>query len=176
MKTAHHPARTLAIALFTSSVALATLALSAAEPASGQTAKPATSLASLAFLTGTWRGTSTSGATAEEVISTPEGGVMLSAGREFKGGKCIFFDLVVFTEKNGTVMLIPHPNGKRSPHTFPLVTLDPSTKRATFENKENDFPKTFDYELVASDHLRVTLTGIMKGQPASEIYDLRRSP
>lgn len=133
------------------------------------------SVAQLAFLTGHWRGTSSTGAIAEELISSPEGGVMLSTGREFQGGKCIFFDLVAFTEKDGAVTLIPHPNGKRSPHTFPLASLDVAAKRAAFENKEHDFPKTFVYELVAPDRLRITLTGEMKGQPATEVYNLTRT-
>lgn len=134
------------------------------------------SLAQLAFLTGTWRGTSSSGAAAEELISTPDGGVMLSAGREFKGGKCIFYDLVAFVEKDGAVQLIPHPNGRRSPRSFPLVTLDTTARTATFANTEHDFPKTFVYELVAPDHLRITLTGDQKGRPAKEVYDLKRAP
>lgn len=132
-------------------------------------------VAQLAFVAGSWRGTSSSGATAEEIISAPEGGVMLSAGREFQGGKCIFYDLVVFAEKDGAVVLIPHPNGKRSPRSFPLVKLDAAAKRATFENKEHDFPKTFGYELIAADRLRITLTGDQKGHPATETFDLRRA-
>jgi hypothetical protein len=131
-------------------------------------------VASLAFFAGTWRGTSSSGAAAEEIISAPEGGVMVSAGREFKGGKCIFYDLVVFTEKDGAVSLIPHPNGKRSADAFPLVQLEATAKRATFENPEHAFPRTFTYELVAPDHLRITLAGEMKGKPANETYDLQR--
>lgn len=133
-------------------------------------------VAQLAFLAGSWRGTSSSGATAEELISKPEGGVMVSAGREFKDGKCVFYDLVVFAEKDGAVILIPHPNGRRSPRSFPLTALDAAAKRATFENREHDFPKTFVYELVGPDRLRLTLSGEMKGQPATEVYDLRRSP
>ena len=132
------------------------------------------SVASLAFLTGSWRGTSSSGATAEELISTAKGGVMLCAGREFQGGKCIFYDLVVFAEQAGAVLLIPNPNGKRSADTFPLVAFDAPGQRATFENLQHDFPKKFVYELVAADHLRITLTGDQKGQPATEVYDLQR--
>ena len=174
------------ILLHAAFVALAFSALSAAEPSTSRPPeKPATTpaptaptatLAQLAFLTGSWRGTSTSGTTAEEVISTPEGGVMLSAGREFKDGRCVFFDLVAFTEKNGAITLIPHPNGKRSPRTFPLASFDPTAKRARFENLEHDFPKTFTYELVATDRLRITLTGDQKGQPFTETFDLRRVP
>ena len=137
-------------------------------------AQEKSTVAQLAFLAGSWRGTSSSGATAEELFSTAEGGVMLSAGREFQGGKCIFYDLVVFAEKDGAVSLIPHPNGRRSPRTFPLVKFEAAAKHATFENKEHDFPKTFVYELVAPDHLRITLTGDQKGQPAQEVYDLKR--
>ena len=81
---------------------------------------------------------------------------------------------MVFAEKDGAVTLIPHPNGKRSAHTFPLVKSEATAKRATFENKEHDFPKIFIYELVAPDRLRITLTGDQKGQPAKEVYDLQR--
>ena len=150
------------------------LALAALSLVTASFAQEKFSVAQLAFLTGSWRGSSSSGAAAEELISTPEGGVIVSAGREFQGGKCIFFDLVAFIEKDGAVTLIPHPNGKRSADTFPLVALDTAAKRATFENLKHDFPKTFVYELIAPDHLRITLSGEIKGKPASETYDLQR--
>ncbi len=156
------------------SARLALLALASLALAPLAAAQEKSTVASLAFLAGTWRGTSSSGTTAEEIFSAPEGGVLLSAGREFKGGRCVFFDLVAFTEKDGVVQLIPHPNGRRSPRTFPLVQLDAPAKRATFENKEHDFPKKFVYELVAPDHLRITLTGDQKGHPAKEVYELKR--
>lgn len=111
--TTPHPA-SLLLAPF---ISLASLTLSAAEPSTTHAPeKPATTtLFQLAFLTGTWRGTSTRGTTAEEVISTPEGGVMLSTGREFKHGQCVFFDLVAFIEKNGAITLIPTANAVRAP-------------------------------------------------------------
>jgi hypothetical protein len=137
-------------------------------------AQEKSSVAQLAFLAGHWRGTSSSGATAEEIVSAPEGGVMLSTGREFQNGKCTFYDLVAFTEKDGTVLLTPHPNGRRSPHAFALVQFDAAAQRATFENKEHDFPKSFLYEIVSSDRLRITLSGEVKGKPMTETYDLRR--
>jgi hypothetical protein len=143
-------------------------------PAGAAPAQEKQSVAQLAFLAGTWRGPSSSGATAEEIFSTAEGGVMLSAGREFQGGKCVFYDLVVFVEKDGAVSLIPHPNGRRSPRAFPLVKLEAAARRATFENQEHDFPRKFVYEIVAPDRLRITLSGVQKGQPAKETYDLQR--
>lgn len=153
------------------STLLAALVLVSALPAAGSSsAKP--TLTQLAFLTGLWRGTSSNGTTAEELISTSEGGVMLSAGREFKDGRCVFFDLVAFIEKEGTITLIPHPNGKRSANTFPLTSLDVAANRAVFENPAHDFPKVFTYELTTPGRLRITLTGDMKGKPAKETYEL----
>jgi len=138
-------------------------------------AQEKTAVAQLGFFSGSWRGTSSSGAAAEELISAPEGGVIVSAGREFQNGKCTFYDLVVFAEKDGAVILIPHPNGKRSADVFPLVKLEAGAKRALFENPQHDFPRTFTYELTAPDHLRITLAGVMKGQPATEVYDFQRA-
>ena len=73
-------------------LALLASSLSAQEKTTG-------GVAALAFLTGHWRGTSSTGTVAEELISAPEGGVMLATGREFQNGQCVFFDLVAFTEK-----------------------------------------------------------------------------
>jgi hypothetical protein len=128
----------------------------------------------LSFLTGLWQGTAPGGRTAEELISTGEGGVMLSAGREFKDGKCVFFDLVVFAEKAGKLVLIPHPNGKVSKDVFPATTVDGMKKRAVFENPAHDFPKVFVYEIVDGARLRITLRGEMQGKPVEEVYELKQ--
>lgn len=134
-------------------------------------------VADLAFLAGHWRGpSSTAGVTAEEFISPPEGGVMVSSAREFRGDRCIFYDFMAFVEKDGGVQVIPHPMGRRSPRVFPLVKLDAAAKRVIFENKEHDFPKSFTYEIVAPDRLRITLQGERKGQPSTEVLDLQRVP
>jgi hypothetical protein len=132
----------------------------------------------LAFLTGDWRSRpDADGRVAEEHFSRPEGGVMLSTGREFVNGKCVFFDLVVFAEDaNGSLVLTPHPKGRRSEHSFPLVAYDAAAKRVVFENTAHDFPKSFAYELVEPDHLRITLTGEIKGEIATEVYELYRTP
>lgn len=134
-------------------------------------------VADLAFLAGHWRGPSTAaGVTAEEFIAPPEGGVMVSSAREFRDGRCIFYDFMAFVEKDGGVQVIPHPMGRRSPRVFPLVELNAPARRAVFENKEHDFPKSFTYEIVAPDRLRITLRGDRKGQPATEVLDLKRVP
>jgi hypothetical protein len=159
--------RVLRIAVVTAFSCLVATRVLSAENASAE---------SLSFLTGLWRGTSSSGATAEELISTPDGGVMLSAGREFKDGKCVFYDLVVFASPKGVLTLIPHPGGKPSPDVFPLLAFDAAAKRATFQNNAHDFPKKFVYELTEPNRLRITLTGEIKGVPVTETYNLTKTP
>ena len=127
---------------------LAALLIAAIQTAVAQQ-KP--ELPNLGIFAGTWRGVSSSGTNAEEIISAPEGGVMVSVGREFQDGKCVFYDLVVFAEKNGTVVLIPHPNGKRSQYVFPLIAFDGAAKRATFRDFDgalDDVPKVPSYSPV----------------------------
>lgn len=127
-------------------------------------------VADLAFLAGTWRGVSSTGWAAEEMISEPRGGVMLATAREFVEGRCVFFDLVVFADREGRVVLLPHPNGKRSPHDFPLVALDGAARRVEFRNAANDFPQTFVYQVDGDGGLRITLSG----EGHAETYTLRR--
>ena len=134
-----------------------------------------TSISALSFLTGHWRGALPNGRIAEEVCTTAEGGVLLSAGREFQQGKCVFFDLVVFAEREGSLVLTPHPMGRKSEHDFPLVSIATDTPRVVFENLAHDFPQRFVYELVAPDHLRISLTGVIKGKTVTEVYDLSRA-
>ncbi len=131
-------------------------------------------IATVSFLTGHWRGMTTDGREAEEIYSSSEGGVLVGASREFSKGKCVFYDLEVFSEKDGTIVLTPHPAGRKSPHSFPLLATETRNNRAVFENTEHDFPKRFVYELVGPDKLRITLTGLQKGKDTIEVYELLR--
>ncbi len=127
-------------------------------------------VAQLGFLTGTWRGEASTGLAAEELISAPQGGVMVSAAREFREGRCVFYDLVVYAERDGTIELRPHPMGRPSPHVFPLVALDVGQRRVEFHNAANDFPQTFIYTVGADGVLEV----ILRGGGHEERYRLRR--
>lgn len=147
-------------------------AVFAADPAP---ASAGTAVAQLAFLKGTWYGPTSSGRMAEEVVSSPEGGVMVSAGREFKDGRCVFFDLSVFAEKAGKLTLQPYPNGKIAKDDFPATSIDVAARRVVFENPAHDFPKKFVYE-VKGDQLKITLSGEMKGKMVEEVFDLKRVP
>lgn len=129
---------------------------------------------SLAFLAGNWRGTNSEGGVADEIYSAPEGGMIVGVGREFDKGRCVFYDLEVFAETKDGIVLTPHPNGKKSPRSFPLVAAESTASKAVFENKEHDFPKRFVWELTPTGELRITLSGERKGQPHTEVFTLRK--
>ncbi|MBS0658258.1 MAG: hypothetical protein JSR82_08440 [Verrucomicrobia bacterium] len=132
-------------------------------------------LDSLAFLAGQWRGTTNEGRQADEIYSTPEGGMIVGIGREFDAtGKCVFYDLEVFVETPKGLVFRPSPMGKAVPIEFPLVAAESGPNKAVFVNEKNDFPKRLVWELVAPDEMRITLTGAQKGQPVTAIYQLKR--
>ncbi len=143
-------------------------------PAIAQEA-PAAKIADLGWLAGHWRGTLKNGAIFETHYTDASGGTIVSASKEIRNGRTVGFELELFYEKDGRIIYQPHPNGRRSEHAFPLLGYDATARRAVFENKEHDFPQTFNFELAAPDNLVITLSGPDKDGATKEIvYDLRR--
>ncbi len=120
---------------------------------------PASPIADLDWLAGHWRGTSTDGTTIESFYTSADGGVVLGSSKEFKEGRCVFFDLELFHEKDGQLELAPHPDGKRSKDSFPLTALDRAGRKATFSNPQHDWPQVFVYQRVDEEHLFIALSG-----------------
>lgn len=137
--------------------------------------EPPARVADLAWLAGHWRGTLANGATFETHYTDAAGGTIVSASKEHRGDRTLGFELELFFEKGGRVFYQPHPNGKRSEHVFPLLSLEPGARRAVFENKEHDFPQTFIFERPADDRLLIILRGPGKDGALKDIrYELKR--
>lgn len=115
-------------------------------------------LASLDWLAGTWRDEGF-----EAHYTSPEGGMILSTSKNYAGGRVVFFEFERIEIQDDSVVYIPYPAGKASV-TFTLVDYDPKKKRVRFENKEHDFPKDLTFERIATDQLRIFLTGEEKGK------------
>lgn len=138
---------------------------------------PSARVADLAWLAGHWRGTLKNGATFETFYTDASGGTVLSVSKEHRGGRTLTFELELFHEKEGRLIYLPHPNGTRSAHPFPLLAFDAAARRAVFENKEHDFPQTFTFAREADDRLVITLSGPGRNGTTKEIrYELQRVP
>lgn len=131
----------------------------------------------LAWLAGHWRGTLKNGATFEAHYTDASGGTIVSVSKEHRDGRMLAFELEIFFEKDGRIIYLPHPNGKRSEHSFPMIAFDAAAQRAEFENTAHDFPQRFRFQLEQSDVLAITLSGSGPNGGVREIrYELQRVP
>jgi hypothetical protein len=138
-----------------------------------ETPAPAAKVTDLGWLAGHWRGTLKNGATFETFYTDPSGGTVLSVSKEHRQGRTLTFELEVFFEQDGRLIYLPHPNGKRSEHAFPLLAFDAAARRAVFENKEHDFPQTFTFVRESDTRLVITLSGPGRNGANKEIrYEL----
>ena len=127
-------------------------------------------LASLDWLAGTWRDEGF-----EAHYTSPEGGMILSASKNYAGGRVVFFEFERIEIQDDEVVYIPYPAGNSSV-TFKLVDYDSKKKRVRFENKAHDFPKDLTFDLISKDQLRIFLTGEEKGKYRTLELNLRRTP
>ena len=146
------------------------LSLLVAQAAQVNEPTAAEQLASLDWLAGTWRDEGV-----EAHYTSPEGGMILSASKNYSGGRVVFFEFERIEIRDDEVVYIPYPAGKSSV-TFKLVDYEPGKPRVRFENQEHDFPKDLAFELISKDQLRIFLTGEEKGKYRTLELNLRRTP
>lgn len=135
--------------------------------------KPVASKAShklqdLAWLEGTWLGKAGK-KSVETCYSSPSGGMIVAATKEFAGDKLVMFDFEYITLKKGVITMTPFPFGKKSVD-FPLKSLDKKAQKATFENAKHDFPTRFVYHLDARGTLKIRIENDKFG----EVYVLKK--
>lgn len=117
-------------------------------------------IADIAWLSGSWVGSRSSGATFEERWSPPKGGSMLAISRTVNAsGKMSAFEFLRIVEREGGLVYVAQPGGA-PPTEFVLTEL--SKTRAVFDNPRHDYPKRIIYELSADGSL-TAIIGYMKG-------------
>ena len=114
----------------------------------------------LAWLSGAWVGTRSSGSSIEERWSPPQGGAMLAVSRTVNtSGKMVAFEYLRIIERDGGLVHIAQPGGS-APTEF--VLTERTATRAVFDNPRHDYPKRIEYELPENGGLRATV-GFAKG-------------
>jgi hypothetical protein len=126
---------------------------------------PATALiGDIAWLSGAWVGTRSSGSSTEERWSPPLGGAMLGVSRTVNtSGRMVAFEYLRIVEREGGLVYIAQPGGA-SPTEFVMseLTSENGSMRAVFDNPRHDYPKRIVYERSAEGGLSATI-GFMKG-------------
>jgi len=129
-------------------------------------------IAAMDWMAGTWSG-SMWGGTFEAYYTTPEGGRIISHSRLIKNDKEAFYEFEMFEVRDGAVQMAPFPSGKRVVGVT-LVDLDSKQRKATFENKNKDYPTRIEYHRVADDQLVITLSDPHGSSDKREVFDLKR--
>jgi hypothetical protein len=155
----------------TTIMALALVLGAAAADTRAQRGTPAAhgTLAQLAWLAGTWRGTD-GPATFEERWTPAAGGAMLAVTRTLRGDRMVAFEFLRIIERDGSLVYIAQPNG-RSPTEFTLTAL--TADSATFENPSHDFPKMIRYARRADGSLDARVSD---GAERTEAFRFTRVP
>jgi len=161
-------ARGIAALLLATSLPLAA-ALAADAPAAA--AKPASPLAKLAWMSGSW--TLTQGdRTVEEHWTSPEGGLMLGMNRATRGGRAVMFEFLRIVARGDSIAYVALPRG-RGETTFPLKEM--SEKRVVFENPTHDYPQRILYWQPKLGELSARTEGLMDGKPVTEEWTWKRT-
>ena len=119
------------------------------------------SVKDLHWLSGHWTGIH-DGAQMEEVISTPQAGMMLGFSRIVETEKTDFFEFMQFKDTDKGVAFIPSPFG-RTGVTFLATSL--TARKVVFESPHHDFPQEITYELLDANTLYAKISGKRNGQP-----------
>lgn len=132
---------------------------------------PKVAIEQLGFLAGNWIGTFPGGRW-ESAYTTPEGGMILSSSKEFRGDRVVMIEFEHFMTIEGEVVLTPYPFGKKSSTTFKLTEFDEAKKRVVFANPEHDFPNTIIYERTKPNELVIQVIGTMRGKEVNQTMTL----
>jgi hypothetical protein len=142
-----------------------------AQPSAKPPAKA--TLNDIAWIAGHWTGTGMGGVS-EEMWMPPAGGVMLGSFRQLQDGKVVFYELLTFAEREGTVVLrLKHFNAdltgweeKAQVLEFPLVEMTPT--QAVFN------AMTFTREGKDAFRVNLRLRDRQTGDLKEEVFQYRR--
>lgn len=133
-------------------------------------AQTKSSLADFSWLSGCWEGRQRN-AVIEEIWSKPGGLSMLGLGRTVKSNRTTSFEFMQLREENGSVVFLPQPQGGTRLR-FPLK--ESVGEKATFENKEHDFPQRVIYERKGKGLLLASIEGTFRGKQEREEFLMKK--
>jgi hypothetical protein len=132
--------------------------------ASGRAVQVKPSLNSLAWMAGSWSGT-TGGIEMEEHWTAPKGSSMIGIHRDVGKGRTLVFEFLRIEQQGDQIVYLSMPNGRSPATAFPLKEV--TATRVVFENPAHDFPQRIIYWKEGAD-LRARIEGTMNGKAGSQ--------
>ena len=130
-------------------------------------------LARLAWLEGTWTGTSNR-VEIEETWSSPRGGALIGMHKDTREGRLIGFESFrIVPADSGRVVYLASPNGAPATAFHSTVLTD---SLVVFENRAHDFPQRILYRVDAQGALHARIEGEAEGRPRSKDWVWTRQP
>lgn len=120
-------------------------------------------LDSLAWLAGSWSGTSR-GIEMEEHWTAPKGNSMIGMHRDVGKGRTLGFEFLRIEQQGDAIVYLSMPGGRSPATPFPLKEV--SGTRVVFENPTHDFPQRIIYWKDGAD-LRARIEGTSNGKEGS---------
>jgi hypothetical protein len=140
-------------------------------PGSGSRAAAPPPLSTIAFMTGCWRGPSSTGATIEEQYSEPTDNLVIGMTRYVRGGRVVDFEFTTIERTDSTFVMTPRPKGVKSdPFALKEVTDD----RAVWENPKHDFPQRIIYRKSPDGGLIARIEGTTPRGDRHQEWTMRR--
>jgi hypothetical protein len=133
-------------------------------------ATPATEVAELAWMAGSWQG-SDEGVEAEELWLPPKGGAMVGLHRDVAQGRMVSFEFLRIEKDAEGLVYFAMPKGR--PAT-PFRLIESTKTRAVFSNPTHDFPARILYWLAEDGRLHARIEGSRGGKPAREEWSWSR--
>ncbi len=152
-------------------LALLWLATASGNPIAALPDPPA--LATLAWLSGSWRGTQ-EGVESEEHWTSAAGGGMVGMHKDVKTGKMSGFEyLRIEVDAQQRICYVAMPGGA---HPTSFCAVEVGEQRVVFENKKHDFPQRILYWLTADGRLHARIEGPLDGKEAAMEWIWSRLP
>lgn len=131
-----------------------------ADPPAATTVTASVTLDSLAWLAGSWSGT-TDKIFSEEHWMAPRGNTMVGMHRDLRDGRTLIFEFMRIEATPEGIVFMAQPKG-RPATPFPMVEMGP--RRVVFANPKHDYPQRIIYALAREGVLQARVEGERNGK------------
>ena len=158
------------MSLWTTVLVVVALSSSAAVvPGTPQNPKP--TLDALAWMAGSWSGTSR-GIEMEEQWTVPKGNSMIGLHRDVGKGRTLGFEFLRIEQQGDAIVYLAMPGGRSPATPFPLKEV--TGTRVVFENPTHDFPKMIRYVRKPDDVMEATISGAANQRATTFVFKKQR--